>query len=108
MKKVVIISIALLLVVGGFLFANRGSDKQREEEVKEKVTAYVNEKYGEEQVESVKSAYDDKHRDEEKRYQIAVKVSGQNLNEDEYMLYRLKDGEVVELGVTSTLPKSEK
>lgn len=108
LKKLLLIGVSLLLVVGGFLFMNRGSDKEYEKNVKTKVTSYAEDKYGKENIISVKSAYDDKHRDKEKRYKIAVKVENQGLKDDEYMLYRLKNGQVIEMGITTTLPKQEK
>lgn len=106
--KKFLIGLTGLLIVGGVLFLNRGVDEQHEKEVTEKVVAHAEQKYGKENIISVKSAYDDKHRDKEKRYQIAVKVEGQGLKEGQYFLFRLKDRKVIPWGTTYTLPKESK
>ncbi|WP_214847967.1 hypothetical protein [Exiguobacterium sp. s193] len=105
MKKIMISSLTLFLVIGGFLFMNRGVDKEYEEDVREKIVNYINNKYGKENIVSVKSAYDDKHREKDKRYKIAAKINGEGLRDDEYMVFRLNDGKVIEVGVTTALPK---
>ncbi len=66
---------------------------------------YLDVRYDERFEQHVSTKYDDKHRDKEKRYQIAVKVQGQGLQQEEYFLYRLQDDHVVEMGTTTSLPK---
>lgn len=103
--KKILIGIALIFFVGGVIFSSKTLHEQHEQKVMEKITTYVEKKYGKENIISVKSAYDGKHRDSEKRYQIAVKVDNQGLNEGEYLVFRLEDSKVIPWGSTYTLPK---
>ena len=96
----------VFLVLGGLLFyLDVRYDERFEQHVSAEVETYVEKKYGPDRVVSLHSAYDDKHRDKEKRYQIAVKIRGQGLQKEEYLLYRLQDDRVVEMGKTTSLPK---
>ncbi len=75
----------VFLLLGGLLFyLDVRYDERFEQHVSTKVETYVEKKYGPAHVVSLHSAYDDKHRDKEKRYQIAVKVQGQGLQKEEY------------------------
>ncbi|WP_426273187.1 hypothetical protein [Exiguobacterium sp. R-17] len=106
MKKVGMNVLVVFLLLGGLLFyLNVRYDERFEQHVSTKVEIYVEKKYGPAHVVSLHSAYDDKHRDKEKRYKIAVKVQGQGLQKEEYFLYRLQDDHVVEMGTTTSLPK---
>ncbi len=97
--------IVSLLLGGLLLYLDVRYDERFEQHVSTKVETYVEKKFGPAHVVSLHSAYDDKHRDKEKRYKIAVKVRGQGLQKEEYLLYRLQDDRVVEMGTTTSLPK---
>ncbi|WP_373954415.1 hypothetical protein QNN95_07245 [Exiguobacterium acetylicum] len=106
MKKVGMNVLVVFLLLGGLLFyLDVRYDERFEQHVSTKVETYVEKKYGPAHVVSLHSAYDDKHRDKEKRYKIAVKVQGQGLQKEEYLLYRFQDDHVVEMGTTTSLPK---
>ena len=106
MKKIGINLFVVFLILGGLLFyLDVRYDERFERHVSAQVETYVEKKYGPAHVVSLHSAYDDKHRDKEKRYKIAVKVRGQGLQKEEYLLYRLQDDRVVEMGSTTSLPK---
>jgi len=108
LKKIGINVLVVFLLLGGLLFyLDVRYDERFEQHVSTKVETYVEKKYGPAHVVSLHSAYDDKHRDKEKRYQIAVKVQGQGLQQEEYFLYRLQDDHVVEMGTTTSLPKRD-
>lgn len=102
------VGLALFLFAWGVMFSSKVLHEKHEQQVTKKIVTYVEQKYGEENIVSVKSAYDGKHRDSEKRYQIAVKVEGQGLKEGQYFLFRLKDRKVIPWGTTYTLPKESK
>jgi len=106
LKKIGINVLIVFLVLGGLLFyLDVRYDERFEQHVSAQVETYVENKYGPARVVSFHPAYDDKHRDKEKRYKIAVKVRGLGLQKEEYLLYRLQDDRVVEMGTTTSLPK---
>lgn len=69
-------------------------DERFEQHVSAQVETHVENQYSPTRVVSLHSAYDDNYRDKEKRYQISVKVRGQGLQKEEYLLYRPQDNQV--------------
>ena len=109
MKKLMWIVCLVLVAAASYVYITR-YDRAYEQEVMRQVVEHVEQTYGTSEPIVVKSYYNDKHRDKDKRYAVAVRADVLPLKPTEYMTYRLRDDQIIEMGVIDeeSLPKTER
>ncbi|MCT4780677.1 MULTISPECIES: hypothetical protein [Exiguobacterium] len=109
MKKLMWIVCLVLVAAASYVYITR-YDRAYEQEVMRQVVEHVERTYGTSEPIVVKSYYNDKHRAKDKRYAVAVRADVLPLKQNQYMTYRLRDGQVIELYVIDEdgLPNAER
>lgn len=109
MKKLMWIVCLVLIAAASYVYITR-YDRAYEQDVMRQVVEHVEQTYGTSEPVVVTSYYNDKHWDKDKRYAVAVRADVLSLKPNQYITYRLQDGQVIEMGVIDEegLPKTER